>query len=240
MPNTWTHSSALTLVFGDLKTKQGFVMTVDHFWSCPESGYSWLQTTIFTEDTNLTSPTYSRHLRGQVDVKDIKKDAANAWETRFYGKLEPPLILLDDFTGLAQAQARDIPVIRCALHTDCMCWKEQVVPYSTNLNPPKTPGWHFDPCFAFWFVLSKFPLLWASEQSRLTTLSWAIPPQIQSSSSQLSSAASDLTPNMMGGLHTYPPWGFSLCSLFTSILSLPLELVWAWTLLPRQQAEAAK
>lgn len=67
-------------------------------------------------------------------------------------------------------------------------------------------------------------LLWASVQSRLPTLSWAILPQIQSSSSQLSSAASYLTPNMIGGLHTYPSWGFSLCSLFTSILSLH----WSW------------
>lgn len=240
MPNTWTHSSALTtLVFGELKTKQGFVITSDHFWSCPESGYSWLQTTIFTDHTNLISPIYSRLLREQVDVKDIKKDAANAWETRFYGKLEPPLILLDDFTGLAQAQARDIPVIRCALHTACAeknrsCPTIQTCTHQKSQVGILVHASHFGSC------LANPLLLWASVQSRLTTLSWAIPPQIQSSSSQLSSAASYLTPNMMGGLHTYPSWGFSLCSLFTSLLSLPIELVWAWTLLPRQQAEAAK
>lgn len=76
---------------------------------------------------------------------------------------------------------------------------------NTNLHTLKIPGCHFGPCVANPF------LLWVSGQSGLTIPRCAVPSQIQSSSSQVSSCHN---PNTMGGLHSYPTWGLSLSLCF--------------------------
>lgn len=120
----------------------------------------------------------------------------------FCGKLEPPLILhIDFFTGLAQAQARDPPVNRC--DTQIVPAKNRSWSCNTHLDTLKISGCHFGPCLANPFLLYQDRVGW----QHLDVLSYL---KSKAAAHRVSSCH---TPNMMGGLHSYPTWVLSL-SLF--------------------------